>query len=114
MIDLKQDELVPLGDVPDLPVIRRLRRRKRRGHNTYAKLNPSTVFRWATRGVRGHRLEVIAVGGLKCTTATALEEFFRRCGGGMGEPDGAPPTQAARRRARQNREADTALAAEGV
>lgn len=45
-------------------------------------VNPSTVWRWTTRGVRDRngvlvRLEAIKVGGTCCTSDEALLRFFR-------------------------------------
>jgi hypothetical protein len=45
-------------------------------------VNPSTVWRWTTRGVRARngalvRLESIKVGGTCCTSDEALFRFFR-------------------------------------
>jgi hypothetical protein len=44
-------------------------------------VNPSTVWRWTTRGVRNRdgvlvRLETIKVGGTCCTSDEALVRFF--------------------------------------
>jgi Protein of unknown function (DUF1580) len=44
-------------------------------------VHPATVWRWATRGVRGRdgaaiRLESIKVGGMCCTSDEALVRFF--------------------------------------
>ena len=39
-------------------------------------MNRSTLYRWATRGLRGVRLEVIQIGGTTCTSKTALQAFF--------------------------------------
>ena len=44
-------------------------------------VNPSTVWRWTTRGVRDRdglivRLEAIKVGGTCCTSDEALQRFF--------------------------------------
>jgi Protein of unknown function (DUF1580) len=41
----------------------------------------STVWRWSLRGVRGVRLQTIAVGGRRYTTATYLEEFVAHLSG---------------------------------
>jgi hypothetical protein len=43
---------------------------------------PSTVWRWATRGIRDRngavvRLEIIKLGGTCCTSEQALTRFFR-------------------------------------
>jgi hypothetical protein len=45
-------------------------------------VNPATVWRWTTRGVRSRngvlvRLEAIRVGGTCCTSDEALHRFFR-------------------------------------
>jgi hypothetical protein len=40
-------------------------------------VHPSTVWRWAQRGVRGVRLETILVGGVRYTSREALERFVR-------------------------------------
>jgi hypothetical protein len=37
---------------------------------------PSTFYRWATRGLRGHTLEVVRCGGRVVTSAEALQRFF--------------------------------------
>jgi hypothetical protein len=44
-------------------------------------VNPSTVWRWTTRGVRARngvlvRLESLKVGGTGCTSDQALQRFF--------------------------------------
>ena len=44
-------------------------------------LNLSTVHRWAGRGVKGVRLEVIQVGGTRITTIEAIHRFFQRLAG---------------------------------
>lgn len=41
-------------------------------------VNPSTIWRWASHGVRGVRLETVRVGGTTCTSLEALERFFAR------------------------------------
>jgi hypothetical protein len=40
--------------------------------------HPSTLFRWAQHGLRGVKLEVVQVGGTKCTSRAALARFFER------------------------------------
>lgn len=46
--------------------------RRRRGR----KVHPSTIWRWAKHGLRGHRLEVIKIGGQTCTSLEAMQRFF--------------------------------------
>ena len=38
----------------------------------------ATLYRWATHGCRGVRLETIQIGGTKCTSQEALQRFFNR------------------------------------
>ncbi len=40
------------------------------------KIHYSTVYRWATKGVRGRVLETVRVGGVRYTTVEALERFL--------------------------------------
>lgn len=59
------ETLIALTDVPDkLP--------RRRGK----KISYSTVYRWAQRGVRGKRLEVVRIGGVLYTSIEATSRFF--------------------------------------
>src|SRR5262245_57064997 len=51
---------------------------------------PSTIWRWATVGLRGGKLETVQVGGTTCTSAEALERFFARL---AGEPVVPPARQ---------------------
>lgn len=39
-------------------------------------VSPVTLWRWATCGIRGVRLETIKVGSRNCTTFEALERFL--------------------------------------
>jgi hypothetical protein len=72
MIDLANETLISLADVPDhLP----LRRGGKRPH-------VSCIYRWVQRGCRGIRLEVLQVGGTKCTSLQALQRFFDRLSAG--------------------------------
>lgn len=54
----------------------RLLPRRRRGR----KPCPSTLYRWAKRGLRGVRLETVRVGGTLCTSVEALHRFFEELG----------------------------------
>lgn len=47
------------------------------------KAHVSTLYRWATRGVRGCVLETIQVGGTSCTSREALQRFFDRLQAGV-------------------------------
>ncbi len=39
-------------------------------------VSPATMWRWASVGLRGIRLETTKVGGTTCTSVEALERFF--------------------------------------
>lgn len=65
MIDISQETLVTLTEAA-----RSLPGRSGR------RLHVSTLYRWATRGIRGFTLETIQVGGTKCTSGEALQRFF--------------------------------------
>jgi hypothetical protein len=39
--------------------------------------HPSSFYRWATRGLKGAKLETLKVGGRLCTSLEAVERFFR-------------------------------------
>ena len=52
-------------------------------------VNPTTLWRWATRGVRSRggltvKLETLKVGGTCCTSDEALARFFQGLTGGGG------------------------------
>lgn len=51
-------------------------------------VHPATLWRWAHRGLRGIRLEVVKVGGSTCTSKEALARFFARLSGDLEEPTG--------------------------
>jgi len=55
-------------------------------------VNPSTVWRWTTRGVRARhgvlvRLESLKVGGTGCTSDQALLRFFRALSDEKAQPE---------------------------
>jgi hypothetical protein len=64
------EETIPLSQVPDLPIIGRGSRGQR--------VAASTIYRWASRGCHGVRLEVIRVGGVLKTTHSAIRRFTIR------------------------------------
>jgi hypothetical protein len=65
VIDIRNEQLVPLPDVPKiLPM---------RGNGK--RIHISAVYRWAQRGIRGTRLEVVRVGGTTYTSREALQRF---------------------------------------
>jgi hypothetical protein len=71
-------------------------------------VSPTTLWRWATRGVRGRngitvRLETLKVGGTCCTSDEALCRFFRAL-----TDDAEPPTAPAGSRAASGASPDAA------
>lgn len=75
MIDFTKELPIPFSDVPKLPWIRG-RVRVAAGSHRRHRLNVATVYRWASRGLRGHRLEYVQLGGTRVTTEAALLRFF--------------------------------------
>jgi len=67
-IDIRNEELIRLSDVPSLKNLPRREDGRR--------LHISTIYRWTTAGVRGVRLETVQVGGTRCTSEDALQRFF--------------------------------------
>jgi hypothetical protein len=66
MIDPLKEETLNLGRAcRRLPSLRRDR-----------PVAPSTLWRWATNGVRGIRLETVQIGATTCTSVEALRRFF--------------------------------------
>lgn len=66
MIDLREESVIPLGEVPGhIPPGRGGRR-----------VNLSTVNRWALRGVSGIRLETVVCGGRRYTDRAAIARFI--------------------------------------
>ncbi len=70
LTDPGREELVPLTEVPSIEP--EIIPRPRGGR----KLAISTVYRWATRGCRGVKLEVLRAGGTMCTTRSAVLRFY--------------------------------------
>lgn len=65
MIDIGNEQLVSLRDVPKLLPTRPNGKR----------VHISAVYRWTQRGVRGVRLEMIRIGGTAYTSREALQRF---------------------------------------
>jgi hypothetical protein len=68
MIDLSCETLLTLSQAA------RLRPPSRGGRPTH----PSTLYRWISRGLRGHKLEGIRLGGTTYTSREALQRFGER------------------------------------
>lgn len=68
MIDQATEELITLTAACKLLPARR------RGKKPHV----STLYRWSSVGCRGVVLEILQVGGTKCTSREALARFFQR------------------------------------
>jgi hypothetical protein len=64
-LDVTKEQAIPLSEVPHYVP-------KRRGK----KVHYSTVFRWATKGVRGRVLATALSGGLRYTTIEEVHRFL--------------------------------------
>jgi hypothetical protein len=95
LADPGSDELVPLNRVPAMDSA--LMPRARAGR----KIAVSTIYRWATRGCRGVKLEVLRAGGVTCTTRTALLRFYEIVTRRSAEAD-IPAPQIAPHRVRED------------
>ena len=85
---LERERLLPFTEVPKhLPL--------RNGKRTHY----STIYRWATKGVRGHVLESFLVGGIRYTTHEAIERFVTHAHGVEHDSLQANEVDAALRRA---------------
>lgn len=67
MIDLLTEDVLSLAQAADQSVLPR----RRGGKRPHA----STLYRWATVGCRGVKLETIRFGGTLCTSLEALQRF---------------------------------------
>ena len=70
MFDPTVEPPIPLAKVPTIPWLPQLRPGRR--------LSCSTIFRWASKGLNGHRLETLRIGGTACTSEAAIKRFFGR------------------------------------
>ena len=75
-IDFSQEEILTFSEAA-----KRLPRR-RAGKKTHV----ATLYRWASRGLKGIALETIHVGGTSCTSREALQRFFERLHTAMRTP----------------------------
>lgn len=82
MIDPEKEELLTLTQAASLIPS---------SHNG-KKTSPSTVFRWATRGLKGIRLETLPIGG-KRTSRSALSRFFQALSVQAGLVDSTPASE---------------------
>jgi hypothetical protein len=107
-IDIRSEEIFSLTAATKLPCFR-----NRRGGRP---INVSTLWRWATTGCRGIKLESILAGGSRATSLEAVERFFEQltlqADGEHVAPLQSPHLSAARRK--QIETAEKRLAKAGV
>jgi hypothetical protein len=110
MIDSTTETLISLADAAkSVP-------RRRRGRKTHL----STLYRWATVGIRGVMLETLQCGGSRCTSRQALQRFYEKLSGPdptgpVGSPTGPVPTRrTAAQRQRDSAKAGRELAKQGA
>jgi alkylation response protein AidB-like acyl-CoA dehydrogenase len=97
-IDIQHEHLLTFAEAAKLLPRRRARK----------KPHVATIYRWASRGLRGIALEAIQVGGTSCTSREALQRFFERLHTAMRTPG---PTEHRPNRSREKaiREAERRL-----
>ena len=102
MIDLSTEHLIAIRDVPKILPPRA----------NGKVIHISAVYRWLLRGVRGIRLESIAIGGTTYTSTEAVQRFADRlsrpCSSGTSIQT-ATPTQRRRQIERATRRVAAAL-----
>lgn len=101
MIDLSTETIVSLADATTHLPTRRGRR----------PVHVATLYRWAQRGLKGIRLEIIQIGGTSCTSLEALQRFFDRLTAARSGDLITPRTS--RQRERAAAAADAELSREG-
>lgn len=74
-------------------------------------VNVATVWRWCTRGVRGVKLESLAVGGRRYTSAEAFERFLAATN---PESTSTPPAPTPHQRRKAIEAAEKELAKAGI
>ncbi|QDV34107.1 DUF1580 domain-containing protein [Tautonia plasticadhaerens] len=103
MIDVTFETIIPLGQVSALIPS------SRPGKRTHI----STIWRWATKGVKGARLETVTIGGSRYTSREAVQRFVERLSGSPGDqagrdPSAASPVRTRRTEARRLRDSERA------
>ena len=79
-----------------------------------SRVNPSTTWRWALKGVRGVVLETYALGVKRFTTVEALERFSDRCTAAASGGHSSPTQRTNSQRERDIERAEAELAKAGV
>jgi len=103
MVDIATEKVEALADCTKYVPLRRGQKR----------VHLATLYRWAERGCKGVKLEVLQVGGTKCSSAAALQRFFERLSAqANGEPV-APQGRTTRQRTKAAAKANAELQAAG-
>lgn len=98
-MSLEGEELIRLQDVPALlPKV------------DGKSVHWITVFRWATKGCRGIRLQALFIGGRRRTSRQAVERFLAALAARDNQPE---PADTMRKRTRELKSKNDALAAAG-
>ncbi len=107
-IDIRSEEIFSLTQAAKLPCFANRRGGKR--------INVSTLWRYATTGCRGIKMETIMAGGSRATSLEAIERFFEQLtlqAEGKYQPTPQRPSMTAARR-KQIEAAEQRLARAGV
>ena len=67
MIQIQNESLIAFSDLP-----------RWCEENIGRRISPSTLHRWRLKGCRGIKLETLLIGGIRTTSAEALQRFFDR------------------------------------
>ncbi|MFH1918785.1 MAG: DUF1580 domain-containing protein [Planctomycetota bacterium] len=102
-IDLNTEEVLPFA----------LAARRVPGRNGKG-VAVSTLFRWASRGVRGIRLEFLQTGGVMSTSTEALQRFFDALTEQTVSANGTPREPTPRERSAASEKAKRELAQAGI
>jgi hypothetical protein len=101
MIDLTTEQAISLRGALHLPEM------QKDGEPRHV----ATIYRWATRGIKGVVLETVQQGSARVTTREAIDRFFYRLSGDGGTE--LPGTRTPLRRQRDHDRAEKELAAAG-
>lgn len=100
MIDLNREVPIRLNQARSLKPLQRDGKRP----------DLTTLYRWATRGVRGVVLETVQVGASRCTTAEAVTRFIER----LSNPDAPATARTLSQRSREIEHSERRLEAAGI
>lgn len=110
-ISITDEQLIRISDVPKLKNFPPGRSAER--------VHVATMYRWASRGLRGVTLETLNIGETRCTSLETLQRFFERLtqSNEIGSPEqynGLSSTERSRQRHRQLEDASRRLRQLGI